>query len=32
MIVDVFAIKPLATSSSEMSYTDEELTPFFIDA
>jgi hypothetical protein len=32
MIVDVFAIKPPATSSSEISYTGGVSTPFFVDA
>jgi hypothetical protein len=30
MIVDIFAIRPPAISSSETSYIDEVLTPFFI--
>jgi hypothetical protein len=30
MIVDVFAIRPLAISSSETSYIDGASTPFFI--
>jgi hypothetical protein len=32
MIVDVFTIKPPATSSSETSYIGGALTPFFVDA